>query len=215
MRLNYQQVDFLCFSQYHHHRFLLTFYFLFYWVYHYLNISADTHMWRILIGLIPILLLCFGIYITYYTIKNRGVRETDPKNLYKDNKRIPFAVTIQILSILLYPVLVYYATLQSNSALLQILDFVPVLMIYHCLVISFFYMDDIFYGYIREQDSEGHVKPIIKVGLSFSILAVITFISCYLSDYSFGSKIAIYVGIALFILLAFCIILLTICVFLN
>ena len=156
--------------------FLLTFYFLFYWVYHYLNISADTLMWRILIGLIPILLLCFGIYITYSTSKNRGARETNPNNLYKDNKRIPFAVVIQIFSIVLYPVLVYYATLQSNSALLQILDLIPLLFILHCLVISFFYMEDIFDAYIREQDSEGHVKPTIKVGIYLFILTFMAFI---------------------------------------
>ena len=75
--------------------FLLSFYFLVYWIYLYLNLSTDTLMWKMLIFCIPILLLCFWIYITYSTLKNRRLREIDPNNLYKDNKRIPLAVLIQ------------------------------------------------------------------------------------------------------------------------
>jgi hypothetical protein len=188
--------------------FLLSFYFLVYWIYLYLNLSTDTLMWKMLIFCIPILLLCFWIYITYYTLKNRRLREIDPNNLYKDNKRIPLAVTIQFFSLVLYPVLVYYATLQSNSALLQILDLIPLFIIVHCLVISLFYMGDILDAYIQVQDSAEHVKPTIEAGVylySF-ILTVILFILCYSMDYLYGTK-SIHMGIFAFIVLAICIIL--------
>jgi hypothetical protein len=188
--------------------FLLSFYFLVYWIYLYLNLSTDTLMWKMLIFCIPILLLCFWIYITYSTLKNRRLREIDPNNLYKDNKRIPLAVTIQFFSLVLYPVLVYYATLQSNSALLQILDLIPLFIIVHCLVISLFYMGDILDAYIQVQDSAEHVKPTIEAGVylySF-ILTVILFILCYSMDYLYGTK-SIHMGIFAFIVLAICIIL--------
>lgn len=44
---------------------------------------------------ILILPLFFEIHLLYFTIKNRKQRDRDPKNLYKDNKRIPFATGIQ------------------------------------------------------------------------------------------------------------------------
>ena len=186
--------------------FLLSFYFLVYWIYLYLNLSTDTLMWKMLIFCIPILLLCFGIYITYSTLKNRRLRETDPNNLYKDNKRIPLAVLIQFFSLFLYPVLVYYATLQSYSALLQGLYLIPLFIIVHCLVISLFYMGDILDAYIQVQDPAEHVKPTIEAGVylySF-IVTVILFILCYSMDYLYGTK-SIYMGIFVFIVLAICI----------
>jgi hypothetical protein len=47
---------------------------------------------------ILILAFSFEIYLISSAIKNRKLKETDPNNLYKDNKRIPFAAGIQSLS---------------------------------------------------------------------------------------------------------------------
>lgn len=47
---------------------------------------------------ILILAFSFEIYLIRSIIKNRKLKETDPNNLYKDNKRIPFAAGIQSLS---------------------------------------------------------------------------------------------------------------------
>ena len=94
-------------------------------------------MWKISIRFIYILLLAFGVFITYSTSKNRGVRETDPNNLYKDNKRIPLAVVIQLFSL----VLLYIYAFLGSDAISEALHILLVLFIGYCLLIQSFYID--------------------------------------------------------------------------
>ena len=105
--------------------------------------------------LIPI--LSFEIYIIYSTIKNRNQRETDPKNLYKDNKRIPFAASIQFFSFSALPLIIFVFCFYAS----------PIL-------------DD--HGSESEWNIADASSKVLYSTLSFFIISCIIILSFYISD---------------------------------
>lgn len=120
--------------------------------------------------------------------------ETDPNNLYRDNKRIPFAAVIQVFSL----VLLYIYAFLGSDAIYEALHIILVLLIGSCVLIQFFYMEDMCL-YLREQDPEGHVKRKIKEKIPSFILVFMLFILTYSMDYFWGTK-SVYLAIFAFIM---------------
>ena len=118
---------------------------------------------------ISILPLFFEIYLIYSTIKNRKLRDTDPNNLYKDNKRLPFAAAFQIFSfvtiflIIFLAFIFYKGLIFNNPGLLEeinweldlnIADVISSLFmgfIVSCILIIYFYIEDIL-RHMRKKD---------------------------------------------------------------
>jgi len=171
--------------------FLLCYFLLWSLVYLYLYAPGPLPIELIVCG-IAILIppLSFELYILYSTIKNRKQRETDPKKLYKDNKRIPFAASIQFFSFSALPLIIifvfgFYASPifhnlgsdlewniadASSKVLYSTLSF----FIISCIIILSFYISDIERSTRKKYSREPYsIKRTIK---DYSLYFILTFI---------------------------------------
>ena len=113
---------------------------------------------------ILILPLFFEIYLLYLIIKNRKLRESDPNNLYKDNKHIPLAAGIQLFSFLAIPsilILSFGYYFFGESPIFDLLDMTLEVFAVSCIIILLFYEQD-FTRNLRKKKSEKSIKRLMK-----------------------------------------------------
>lgn len=130
---------------------------------------------KMVIGGIAILILLsiLEIYLLYLTIKNRKIREKNAKNLYKDNKRIPLAVIMQLFSFI---VLSSFALNMINFSLVDLYPKMVMVFFASLIVFQVFYMADAT-RLLRKRYFEGVVmRKIEEYSLYFIIM--FTFFVC-------------------------------------
>ncbi|MCD4768843.1 MAG: hypothetical protein K8R35_01585 [Bacteroidales bacterium] len=141
---------------------------------------------------ILILPLFFEIYLLYSTIKNRKLRESDPNNLYKDNKRIPLAAGIQLFSFLAMPSIFIYSFgyyFLGESPRFDILGMTLLAFTVSCIAILLFYIEDFRY-ILRKKNSNKSIRRLIKEWsypfFIMSVLAISGLISHTIEFYYLG-----------------------------
>jgi len=117
---------------------------------------------------ILILLSILEIYLLYLAIKNRKIREKNAKNLYKDNKRIPLAVIMQLFSFI---VLSYFALNMINFSLEDLYPKMVMVFFASLMIFQVFYKEDAT-RLLRKRYFEGVVMRKIK---EYSLYFIITF----------------------------------------